>query len=248
MKTLLLDNILTAMNIQPSKKQKGIRIHHVTHDRFDIRNHTVYFRLNNKRVPVDSIKTYKDVFIVTDTPFSNMESLNPEQIIMVKDLKESFFKFTSYYRHLFQLPVVAITGTCGKSTTKEMLKYILEETHNVQATKSSKNADYFHLSYLMGIDQDTEVAVFETAVAAKGDMLEACKYFFPTIGVMTMIDVDHTDKFRLFDDYIQEKAKIMEGLNYEGTLILNTDDPYLSLIDTSKFKGQHRIVWKKQGC
>ena len=119
-------------------------------------------------MPVESIKNYKNVFIVTETPFSHMEKLNPEQIILVKDLQDTFFKFTSYYRHLFNIPVVAITGTCGKSTTKEMLKHILEETNNTQATRSSINASYYNLPYLMGIDEDTDVAVFETAVSKKG--------------------------------------------------------------------------------
>ncbi|MBT2659000.1 UDP-N-acetylmuramoyl-tripeptide--D-alanyl-D-alanine ligase [Bacillus sp. ISL-18] len=238
MKTLLLENILTAMNIQPSVKQKGIRIKTVTDDRSEISNHTVYFRYNNKEVPVEKIKRYKNVFIVTDKPFSDMDRLHSEQIIMVKDLKDSFYKFTSYYRHLFNIPVVAITGTCGKSTTKEMLKHILEDKHNVQATISSKNADYYNLSYLLGIDEDTDVAVFETAVSKIGDMTQSCKYFYPTIGILTMIDVDHTDQIRSFDDYVAEKVKIMEGMNNEGTLILNKDDPFLSTIDTSKFKGK----------
>ena len=237
MKTLLLEDILTALNIQPNEKQKGKRIQTVTNDRFEINNHTLYFRWYDREVPVKTIKNYKDVFIVTETPFANMERLKPEQIIMVKDLEDSFFKFTSYYRHLFNIPVVAITGTCGKSTTKEMLKHILEEKYNVQATISSKNADYYNLPYLMGIDEDTDVAVFETAVSKRGDMTESCKYFYPTIGIITMIDVDHTDKIRSFDDYLAEKAKIMEGMNNEGTLILNIDDPYLSSLDTSKFKG-----------
>jgi UDP-N-acetylmuramoyl-tripeptide--D-alanyl-D-alanine ligase len=226
------------MNIQPHEKQKGIRIKTVTDSRFEIRSHTLYFRLNNREMPVERIKNYKNVFIVTDTPFSHMKKLNSEQIIMVKDIKDSFFNFTSYYRHLFNIPVVAITGTCGKSTTKEMLKHILEDTHNVQATISSKNADFYNLSYLLGIEEDTDVAVFETAVSKKGDMTESCKYFYPTIGIMTMIDVDHTDKIRSFDRYLVEKAKIMEGMNNEGILILNSDDPYLSSIDTSKFKGE----------
>lgn len=226
------------MNIQPHEKQKGIRIKTVTDSRFEIRSHTLYFRLNNREMPVERIKNYKNVFIVTDTPFSHMEKLNSEQIIMVKDIIDSFFNFTSYYRHLFNIPVVAITGTCGKSTTKEMLKHILEDTHNVQATISSKNADYYNFSYLLGIDENTDVAVFETAVSKKGDMTESCKYFYPTIGIMTMIDVDHTDKLRTFDDYLAEKAKIMQGMNNKGTLILNSDDSYLSSIDTSKFKGK----------
>ena len=237
MKTLLLEDILTALNIQPNEKQKGKKIKTVTKDRTKINNHTLYFRWNDRKVPVKKIKNYKDVFIVTETPFANMKKLKPEQIIMVKDLEETFFKFTSYYRHLFNIPVVAITGTCGKSTTKEMLKHILEEKYNVQATISSKNGGYFNLPYLMGIDEDTDVAVFETAVAKRGHMTESCKYFYPTIGIITMVDVDHTDTFRSFDDYLTEKAKIMEGMNNEGTLILNMDDPSLSSLDTSKFKG-----------
>jgi UDP-N-acetylmuramoyl-tripeptide--D-alanyl-D-alanine ligase len=237
LKTLLLEDILTALNIKPNEKQKGKKIKTVTKDSLKIKNHTLYFHFDDSKVPVEKIKYYKDVFIVTETPFANMKKLKPEQIIMVKDLEDSFFKFTSYYRHLFNIPVVAITGTCGKSTTKEMLKHILEEKYNVQATISSKNGGYFNLPYLMGIDEDTDVAVFETAVAKRGHMTESCKYFYPTIGIITMVDVDHTDTFRSFDEYLTEKAKIMEGMNNEGTLILNIDDPSLSSLDTSKFKG-----------
>ncbi|WP_338470848.1 UDP-N-acetylmuramoyl-tripeptide--D-alanyl-D-alanine ligase [Niallia sp. XMNu-256] len=238
MKTLLLEEILTAMDIRPNERQKGKRIETVTIDRYDIYPHTVYFRLHEKEIPINRIKNYEDVFIVTDEPFEHMDRLNPEQIIMVNDLKESLFKFTSYYRHLFNIPVVAVTGTCGKSTTKEMLKHILKEKYNVQATVSSKNADYYNLPYLMGIDKDTDVAVFETAISKRGDMTESCKYFYPTIGIITMLDVDHTDKIRSFDDYVAEKAKIMEGMNNKGTLILNRDDPHVSALDTSMFKGK----------
>ena len=238
LKTLLLEDILTAMNIQFNDKQRGNQIQKVTNDSDEIDNHTLYFRWYNSEVPVKKIKKYENVFIVTETPFAKMDRLKPEQIIMVKDLEDSYFKFTSYYRHLFNIPVVAVTGTCGKSTTKEMLKHILEEEYNVQATVSSKNADYFNLPYLLGIDEDTDVAVFETAVSKRGDMTESCKYLYPTIGIITMIDVDHTDKIRSFADYLAEKAKIMEGMNNEGTLILNIDDPYLSSLDTSKFKGE----------
>lgn len=220
------------------KSKKVKKIKKVTKDKFEIKSRTLYFRWGNRRVPVEKIKNYKDVFIVTETAFSKMERLKPEQIIMVDELEESFYKFTSYYRHLFNIPVAAITGTAGKSTTKEMLKHILKEKYNVQATISNKNADYFNLPYLMGIDEDTDVAVFETAVARRGDMTESCKYFYPNIGIMTMMDVDHTDRFRSFEDYLAEKAKIMEGMNNEGTLILNKDDSSLSSLDTSKFKGE----------
>lgn len=174
---------------------------------------------------------------MTGAPFLNMEKVKPEQIIMVDDVMAAFFKFTSFYRHMFTIPVVAITGTCGKTTTKEMLKHILQTDFTVQATLGNRNSSYFHLPYLVGINEKTDIAVIETGVSEPGDMVEACKHFFPTIGIITMIDIDHTDEFPSFDDYITEKEKLIDGLNNKGTLIINIDDPHILSMDFAKFKG-----------
>ena len=64
----------------------------------------------------------------------------------------------------FKIPVIAVTGTCGKSTTKEMIAQILASKHRVVATESSKNALRYMNDYLMRIDDATEFAVFETAI------------------------------------------------------------------------------------
>lgn len=239
MKTLLLEDILQAMRMKPNKAQTGVSIVNVTRELYEADNNTIYYRVKKGwKLDGERLKKYRHFYIVTDEPFLNMNELNPDQIIMVADVNKAFLSFTSYYRHMFNIPVVAITGTCGKTTTKEMLKHILQKYFSVQATISSKNAGCFHLPYLLGIDENTDVAVIETAVSRRGDMMEACNYFFPTIGVITMIGVDHTDKIRRFENYKAEKAKLIQGLGYKGTLIINLDDEHISSIDFSDYRGK----------
>ncbi|OES45506.1 Mur ligase family protein [Domibacillus iocasae] len=239
MKTLLLEDILQAMGMKPNKAQTSVPIVNVTRELYEADNNTVYFRVKKGwKLDGERLKKHHHFYIVTEEPFLNMEKLNRDQIIMVADVKKAFLNFTSYYRHMFNIPVVAITGTCGKTTTKEMLKHILQKDFTVQATISSKNAGCFHLPYLLGIDENTDVAVIETAVSVRGDMMEACNYFFPTIGVITMIGVDHTDKIRLFENYKAEKAKLIQGLGYKGTLIINLDDEHISSMDFSDYRGK----------
>ncbi|WP_191991938.1 Mur ligase family protein [Bacillus aerolatus] len=239
MRTLFLKDILTSMGIRPYKAHRGVSISEVIHNKSYAGHNTLYFQLR-KRTVLDGkkYKDYDDFYIVTDAPFVNMDKLKPEQIIMVDDVVRSFFKFTSYYRHLFNIPIVAVTGTCGKTTTKEMLKHILQKDFTVQATISNQNTGYFNLPYLMGIDDETDIAIIETAVSGYGHMMETCKHFFPNIGIITMIDVDHTDNFPSFRDYIAEKENLMKGLNNKGTLIINVDDPNILSMNFSKYKGK----------
>lgn len=67
----------------------------------------------------------------------------------------SYWDFVRYYRSMFNIPVFAITGTCGKTTTKEMITHILQNKHNVQSTRKSNNSHYLNLSYLCGITEET---------------------------------------------------------------------------------------------
>ncbi|MGZ4112041.1 MAG: Mur ligase family protein, partial [Tumebacillaceae bacterium] len=131
-----------------------------------------------------------------------------------------------------------VTGTCGKTTTKEMIKQILSAKHRVQATVRSKNAGRFHLGYLLGIDANTDVAVFETGVSKRGDLLEACDYYRPTVGVITNIGIDHLNAFHTQEAYIRAKEELLAGLADQGTMVINGDDPNIATFDWSRYKGR----------
>ena len=90
----------------------------------------------------------------------------PENVTVIKvnNSEEAYWKFVRYYRSLFQIPIVAITGTSGKTTTKEMIRHILSVDRKVTATNLTSNSRTAYLQYLLNIDEETKAAVFETAV------------------------------------------------------------------------------------
>jgi len=92
--------------------------------------------------------------VISDKPHEELkDAMSDTTVIKVKSLVQAYWGFMDYYRKLFQIPVVTITGTCGKTTTKEMIKHILSEDRNVHASISSKNEPRQSLPYLMGINE-----------------------------------------------------------------------------------------------
>lgn len=175
--------------------------------------------------------------VITDRPSRFNEAFDNATIIEVNDVEDAYWRFVEYYRDLFNIPVIGITGTCGKTTTKEIIRHILSQKLNVTATYKSYNAQIHHLSYLLDINDETQAAVIEMGVAYPDDLKIACKFFKPQIGVITNIGIDHLNAFGSQEEYIKGKAKFIEGLGYKGTLIINADDENIKTIDFGKFRG-----------
>ena len=202
---------------------------------------TLLFLRSKWKVDWDVIRSCVPCAVVTDKLFEDLIGIDGCTIILVENIETAYWGFIDYYRSLFQIPVVAITGTCGKTTTKDMIKHILKNNYKVHGTNASANGRTGHFSYLMGIDETTDAAVFETAVGKPGDIINSSKYFKPIIGVITNIGVDHLDGCKTIDGYIQAKGEMVSILGDDGVLIVNADDEKSKKIGIEKFKG--RIVY-----
>ncbi|TQR18710.1 UDP-N-acetylmuramoyl-tripeptide--D-alanyl-D-alanine ligase [Psychrobacillus vulpis] len=177
--------------------------------------------------------------VISDKPSSELKNaLSDTTVIKVRSLVQAYWKFLDYYRNLFKIPVVAITGTCGKTTTKEMIKHILSKDWNVQASFSSKNEPRQSFPYLTGIDGNTEAAVFELGLGNTGNIKHQCMIYQPTIGIITTIGVHHLDGCGNLEGYIKAKSEIVDGIKQDGTLILNADDTNIKKVPLHSFKGK----------
>lgn len=208
---------------------------------------TLFFALDEKaQLNQDLLK--KILVIVTDNHerFSQLEGINT--LVRVTNIKKAIDKFAHYYRNLFSLPVIGITGTCGKTTTKEMVKHILGKHYKVKSTYLSSNGLSLNFHYLLGINSTTQAAVFEMGVAYPGDLLKSCEYFQPQIGVITTIGIDHLFGCKTLENYIKAKGELLKGLNYQGTLILNGDDENIKKIDLTPYQGQVIYFGTKPHC
>jgi len=201
--------------------------------------------------PIVNWKDYESFYpivLVTDRLYSQKGIPEQISIIKVKDIDEAYWKFINFYRNQFNIPIVAITGTSGKSTTKEMIKHILSAEKNVVSTPLSSNSRTASLQYLLNIDDYTDAAVFETAVGSPGDITLAGEYFKPTIGIITNIGAHHLNYCKTLEGYIQAKGEMLDIISPAGSLILNAEDINTRKIDLSKFKGRIIKVGKHHSC
>ena len=176
--------------------------------------------------------------VVTSNPKALKNVRDDVTIIYVENTRKAYYRFVSYYRSLFKLPVIGVTGTCGKTTTKEMITWILSEKDQVVHTKLSHNGLARNLDYLLEIDDNTDSAVFEMGVSGPNQLLYSAHYFRPQIGIITAIGTDHIEGFRSQDAYISEKAKMIKAVGENGTILLNRDDETIRNLELSEFTGK----------
>ncbi|GMA60059.1 UDP-N-acetylmuramoyl-tripeptide--D-alanyl-D-alanine ligase [Alicyclobacillus fastidiosus] len=237
MKRLELQKVLTEIKGEWVQGELPTTITQVVDDPSDVGSDKTLLFDCYHQIQTWRFDSYKNCVIVTEDSESWSKMSSDHAVVRVNNVHEAYHNFVRYYRGLFTIPVIAITGTCGKTTTKEMIAHMLSKKYKVQSTVRSKNDPLFNLGYLLGIDNDTNVAVFETAVGKKGDLLRSCRFFRPNIGAITNIGIDHLNKFASHDEYIQAKGEMLPGLQYTGTLVLNTDDENIRKIDLTSFKG-----------
>lgn len=199
--------------------------------------------LNGRKRQIDwnVIKSCVPCAVITDKVSEQLITINDCTIIKVENVQTAYWEFVEYYRSLFQIPVIAVTGTSGKTTTKDMIKHILQYSYNVHGTNASANSRTHNLAYLLGIKESTEVAVFETAVGKPGDVTNGCKYFKPMIGIITNIGVTHLDGCKTAEAYIQAKAEMVNVIDEKGILLLNADDKNTNKINLEQCRG--RIIY-----
>jgi UDP-N-acetylmuramoyl-tripeptide--D-alanyl-D-alanine ligase len=214
--------------------------HAIYYNRHDLtQSHTLMFVSKNDEINWQEINRMGPSLVLSNKSTTELKNaLENTTVIQVKSIVQAYWKFIEYYRGLFQIPVVALTGTCGKTTTKEMIKHIASKEWNVQASISSKNEPRQSLPYLTGIDDTTKAAIFELGLGNTGNIKHQCMIYQPTIGIITNIGVHHLDGCRNLEGYIKAKAEIIDGIRNNGILIINGDDENIKKIPLHTFKGK----------
>lgn len=236
MKNLLLENLLPVLEGEIIKGGASQLIQNVaSYDDHVITDHTlVFIKKYRKSFPIP--KNAKSIIIVTSQPNRLKGIQKDHTVVLVKEVKRAYFRFIHFYRNLFTLPVIGVTGTCGKTTTKEMISWILSEKQKVVKTIRSKNGLKRNLDYLLSMDETTESAVFEMGVSGPNQLLYSANYFQPKIGIITTIGTDHIEGFKSQEAYVKEKAGMVKAVR-NGTIILNRDDAIIKQLDLRSFKG-----------
>lgn len=147
--------------------------------------------------------------------------------IMVDDTRAALLSLASYYRSLFDIPVVGLTGSVGKTTTKEFIASVLSKGYETLATKGNFNNDIGVPFTLFGLNDKTQAAVIEMGMSNFGEIEVLSKCARPDIAVITNIGTSHIEFLGSREGILKAKTEIFKGLASGGRVILNGDDPYL---------------------
>ncbi|MBE1553886.1 Mur ligase family protein [Sporosarcina limicola] len=248
MKPLTVRELRTVLAGELIQGSDDMMVRHGAYRLKQVKKQNTILFLKNRIVSWKGLKEFFPLVLVTHQAFLPNEQLESLTVIKVKDVEKAYWKFVNYYRGLFQLPVVAVTGTSGKTTTKEMIRHILSIDKNITFTNSSNNSRTAHLDYLLSIDDKTEAAVFETAVGAPGDVLTAGEIFKPTIGIITNIGAHHLNYCKTLESYINAKAEMINALDNTGVLIVNSSDKNSNTIDLTNYQGRIIKVGIDSSC
>lgn len=153
-------------------------------------------------------------------------------LVGVKDPLVAYQELAAYHRARFRIPVVAITGSNGKTTTKEMVARVLAERWRVLKTEGNLNNRLGLPQTLLRLTARHEVAVVEMGVDQAGQTTRLCEIARPTIGVITNIGSDHLEYFGSLEGSAQAKAELLARLPNDGTIVLNADDAYFDSLAT----------------
>ncbi|MDF1699955.1 MAG: UDP-N-acetylmuramoyl-tripeptide--D-alanyl-D-alanine ligase [Planctomycetota bacterium] len=152
------------------------------------------------------------------------ESRIPPNAIVVKDTVKALGDLARWHRSRFDVPVIGITGSCGKTTVKEMLRLILGE--DVVASRKSYNNEIGVPLTLLQMNRTTRAAIVEIGTNAPGEIAHLASIARPTVGILTNVEEAHLAGLGTVHGVMREKAALLEALPPSGAAILNADNYY----------------------
>lgn len=151
-----------------------------------------------------------------------------EKLIYCKDTQDALIKIGGLYRSKFNIKAVGITGSVGKTTTKEMIACVVSSKYKTLKTEGNYNNEIGVPKTLFKITPDHEAAVIEMGMSAIGDIEKLAQAVRPDIGVITNIGVSHIEHLGSRENILRAKLELAEGLPGGAPLILCGDNDLLA--------------------
>lgn len=171
----------------------------------------------------------KDFFQDHPSFFKNMA----QTFLLVKNTVQALQLWAHYYHSLFNPLDICITGSNGKTTTKEMIAQILSNDYQVWKSQGNYNNEIGVPLSVLGLTSDHKVMVLEMAAQKIGEIRELVKIVNPDIAVITNIGEAHIGLFGNKDNIAREKSELILALKEKGTAVLNRDDIYYDYLVNS---------------
>ncbi|MGF1934725.1 MAG: UDP-N-acetylmuramoyl-tripeptide--D-alanyl-D-alanine ligase [Nostoc sp. ChiQUE02] len=159
-------------------------------------------------------------------------------ILQVKDTLQAYQKIGRWWRDRFNIPVIGVTGSVGKTTTKELIAAVLATKGRVHKTYGNYNNEIGVPKTLLELGAENDYAVIEMAMRGRGQIAELTQIARPTIGVITNVGTAHIELLGSEEAIAQAKCELLAEMSADSVAILNHDNPLLMATAAKVWAGQ----------
>lgn len=220
---LVLDNLLGI------KEQLNLdKIEHIVMDSRKVQKGDLFFAINNGNKYIDEVLEKGASIVIADNYLGN-----DKRVFKVSNTVEFMQKFAKGYREALGLKVIAITGSNGKTTTKDMIYSVLSRKYVTKKTEGNYN-NHIGLPFtILQLEEKDEIVVLEMGMSGFGEINLLSSIAKPDIGVITNIGDSHLEFLKTRENVFKAKTEILNYVSSENTYIIG-DDPYLKNVSGNK--------------
>lgn len=154
-------------------------------------------------------------------------SLNGPDLLLVEDTRQAYQDLAAGFRKMLTCSVVAVTGSVGKTTSRNMIHQMVHTQLMAEQSEGNLNNEIGLSDTLLSTDAETQVLVTEIAMDRPGEIAKLSRIARPDISIITHIGFSHAEYLGTMRDILREKTSIAKSMKDNGLLILNGDDPFL---------------------
>ncbi|MDD2370688.1 MAG: UDP-N-acetylmuramoyl-tripeptide--D-alanyl-D-alanine ligase [Firmicutes bacterium] len=231
-------------NIKSNENEKKIYIEKISTDSRSLEKNSVFLAIKGENFDghdfVKKAIDFNSIAIIVSEDF-NDNKYNYPNFIKVKDTIKAYGEIAKYYRNINSFKVVAITGSSGKTTTKDMVASVLEKKYKVEKTNKNYNNEIGLPYTILNANINTEVLVLEMGMRALGEIEYLTKIASPDIGIITNIGIAHIGELGSQQNILQAKGELLESLPKDSIAIISGEDGFTNELK-KKFTGDIRVV------
>ena len=221
--------------------QKYLEVRRVTTDTRNVRTNDIFFALkgdnfNGNHFAKQALDAGASLVVVDEEV-----GIDSAQVIRVDDSLKALQALAKHYRETFSFPVIGITGSNGKTTTKELMREVLNMKYKTFATHGNLNNHIGVPLSLLSVPADCEIAIIEMGANHQREIASYCEYAMPNYGVITNIGKAHLEGFGGVEGIVKGKGELFDYVSaHNGICLVNTELAHLD-------KMAERIPHKKYG-
>ncbi|WP_026881279.1 UDP-N-acetylmuramoyl-tripeptide--D-alanyl-D-alanine ligase [Clostridium akagii] len=232
MEYISLKDILNAVDGKLLQNGQLEKFNHITIDTREVKKNSIFIAIKGEKYNaneflIEAIKNGASLCIIDEIKYNEADLPSDVSIIVVEDTRKALLNLAEFYKSILNIKVVGITGSTGKTSTKDMTYAILSEKYKVYKTQGNFNNEIGLPLTIFNLDNTYDIAVLEMGMSHFFEIHNMAKTAKPDIAIITNIGISHIENLKTRDNILKAKLEITDYFIKSSKLIINTDNELL---------------------